>query len=175
VQEVEEGQFPPQSEDESNRLDSGPSLRSRMEAHAEELRKDVTEKFLIPGWESMLLVELKRLGYKRIRALQKRNERIRDPGTRELYSMCDQIVDATVGFHEVLPNGAARELPDDTWVTLARNVPNCPDEITPRQAILFLTGDDKRVHFLASEWGEWSRAGDTDEAEEVRADFVSTG
>jgi hypothetical protein len=164
--------------EESNRLDSPSgrqSLQARMEAHAEHLRNDVTELFPVPGWESMLMVELKRLGYKRIRALQKRNERVRDAATRELYSMCDQIITATVGFHEVLDNGDTQELPDDTWITLAQNVPGCPDEITPRQAILFLTGDDKRVHFLAAEWGEWSRAGEADETEEVRADFVSTG
>jgi hypothetical protein len=170
--------------EESNRLDPEPprqpdqarlSLQARMEAHAEHLRKDVTEQFPVPGWESMLMVELKRLGYKRIRALQKRNDRVRDAATRELYSMCDQIITATVGFHEVLENGETQELPDDTWITLAQNVPGCPDEITPRQAILFLTGDDKRVHFLAAEWGEWSRAGEADETEEVRADFVSTG
>jgi hypothetical protein len=162
-------------EEESNRLDSNrTSLQARMEAHAEELRKDVTEKFPIPGWESMLMVEMKRLGFKRIRALQKRNEKIRDPALRDLYSLCDQVLAATVAFHEI-DGENTKELPNDDWVTLAQNLPDCPDEITPRQAILFLTGDDKRIHFLAMEWGEWSRAGDSDEAEEVRSDFVSTG
>jgi hypothetical protein len=175
VQEVEE-QEPVLQVDESRRLDStGPSLQARMEAHAEELRRDVTEKFPIPGWETMLMVELKRLGYKRIRALQKRNERVREPSIRELYSMCDQIIAATVGFHEVLENGEETREIEETWVSLAHNLPDCPDQITERQAVLFLTGDDKRIHFLAAEWGEWSRAGDSEEAEEVRADFVSTG
>jgi hypothetical protein len=174
VQEVEDQIEERIEAKESRRLDSGPSLQARMEAHAEELRKDVSEKFPIPGWESMLMVELRRIGFKRIRVLQKRNERIRDPSIRELYSMCDQILAATVGFHEILENGDTKEIPDD-WVSLAQNLPDCPDEITPRQAILFLTGDDKRIHFLAAEWGGWSRAGDSDEAEEVRADFVPTG
>jgi hypothetical protein len=151
------------------------SLASRMAARSEELARQTTVRFPIPGWEDILEVELRSLGYKTLRRAISANERIRDQGTREMYAMADQILMATVAFWEVPSNGTgeAKQM-DETWESLAKRLPNCPDAATPRQALLFLVGD-KRLHFLVGDWGEWAKNADKGVEDEVQQDFGVTG
>lgn len=149
------------------------SLAARMQQRSAELEKQTSEKFPIPGYEGILEVELRALGYKTIRRVQKRNERVRDEGLREIYTMADQLLMATVGFHEVLPDGTNKSISDD-WISLAKRLPNCPEAPSPRQALLFVV-TDKRIAFLIQEWGEWSKSVRSDLDEEVVQDFVTTG
>lgn len=147
------------------------SLSSRMRQRAEYLESHQTEKFPIPGYEDVLEVELRALGYARVRRVITNNEKIRDPGVREIATIADQLVTATEGFFEVL--GEERRQIDDDWLTLARRLPNCPDELTPRRAILHVVGD-KRIHFLAQDWGEWAKSVKEDVDEELGRDFATT-
>lgn len=150
----------------------GHSLSSRMANRHEQLAKNTTEVFPIPGWEDMLAVELRVLPYSTIRKVGQRNEKIRDEVLQELYSIADQLVIATEGFYEL--DGEQRIPLDDDWVSLAKRLPDCPDEATARQAILFLVGE-QRIHFLASEWLEWARNTHGDIEKEVSQDFGTTG
>lgn len=152
--------------------EGGGALSERMAHRAKELEEQQTEWFPVPGWEDMIEVELKALGYRTIRASIERNKRIRDVGLRELYSLCDQIAKATVSFREV--DGEKTKPVDDDWVKLARRLPDAPDEIDTRKAILFLVGE-KRLHFLIEEWGNWARSVRHDVDREVAADFEATG
>lgn len=149
------------------------SLSERMQERAAELQREQTEKFDLPGWRDMLAVELKPLGFTTIRNLQRKNERERNETTREVYNMADQIIAATVGFHEV---DGSKETPiEDTWVTLAKRLPDCPDGATPRQALLFLLDGDKWVHFLYIKWMEWASTVQPEVEKEVEQDFAQTG
>ena len=164
---------PPLEERES----SSGSLEARMAARGRELERQQGEWFGIPGYEDMLEVQLKPLGYKTIRAVQHRNERIKDAGSRELANMADQLVTATQGFREILPGGGHRDLPDG-WVDLARrasteNNPFPPDG-TDRQAVIFVC-TDKRIVFLVEEYGRWQRAQQQRIDGEVVSDFEGTG
>lgn len=168
ITEVHEGE----EFNEISPVEESGSLSERMAARADVLEQQQTDWFPIPGWEGLLEVELRALGYKSIRATIERNKRVRDIGTRELYSLADQIAKATVGFREV--EGEKTKGISDDWVSLARRLPNAPDDLNTRKAILFLVGD-KRLHFLVEEWGEWARSIRKDVDEEVSSDFGGTG
>jgi hypothetical protein len=173
VEEVQEGEeF---ADDPNVGTDEGfaVSLEERMDARAEELQKETTEVFRLPGWESILAVEMRRLGFKTIRGMQRRLEKEeRNKVTRELYLMCDQILRATVALHEVLPDGTTRALRDN-WVQLAERRKDAPRDMTPRQALLFLV-NDQRIFYLVNEWGSWSKSGQEAEDQEVMEDFEQT-
>jgi hypothetical protein len=153
---------------------SAGSLAGRMASRQEELAKNSTEVFPLPGWEDMLGVELRVLSYSAIRKIGQRNEKIRDEVQQEMYNIVDQLITATEGFVEINGETGDQSSIEESWVTLANKLPNAPDDITPRQAVLFLVGD-KRIHFLAADWMEWSRASAHDLDKEVGSDFDLTG
>lgn len=160
-------------QEDEDQVQSGNSLSARMDQRAEVLEQQVSEIFPIPGYENIIEVELRALGYKRIRQIQKRNEKVRDEVVREIYSIADQVIAATIGFYEVNPNGTRSAIEDD-WVSLAKRRRGCPDAPTPRQALLFLV-TDKRIHFFADDWGTWARSVRADVDEELAEDFATTG
>lgn len=149
------------------------SLSARMAARAEYLQAHQTEIFPLPGWEDLIGVELRALGYEAIRQVQMRNERVRHEPTRELYNLADQVALATVGLHEVVAGGQYEPI-DDSWVALAQRLPDAPPDLTTRKAILFLVGD-KRLPFLVGDWGEWARTVGVGVDEDVARDFEMTG
>lgn len=148
------------------------SLSDRMEARAAELQGEQTETFDLPGWEGIIAIELKSLGYGAIRTIQKRNERERNATMREVYNMADQIIAATMGFKEV--KGSEETPIEDSWITLAQRRKDCPDGATPRIALLFLLDGDKRVHYLYTQWIAWASGITADIEEEVGRDFSRT-
>jgi hypothetical protein len=97
---------------------------------------------------------------------------VRDEAMRDMYNLADQVVRATEGLYEM--DGPEPVLLRDSWIDLAQRLPHTEDVDTPRKAVLFLTGGDQRLHFLAAEWGEWTKAGKPLEDEEVARDFVMT-
>lgn len=159
-------------EDAVERVLSSDSLSARMARRQSELAQETTEKFPVPGWEDLFLVEFRVLEYTTVRRIAHRNGKIRDETIQELYNMADQLTWATVGFHEVLRGEETRELPD-TWESMAKRLPDCPDEITPRRAVLFLVGE-KRIHFLHIDWLEWAKTYRPELDQEVARDFVRT-
>jgi hypothetical protein len=150
----------------------GASLSERMQAAADQLEKQTTEVFDLPRFFGVLAVELRALGYKAVRKVQQRNGKVRDDATRELYNMADQIILATEQFLEV--TGDNQTPISDTWVDLARRMPDCPEAPTPRQALLFLLEGDKRLHLLFGEWVSWMATVRTDIDGEVERDFAKT-
>lgn len=145
------------------------SLDARMQARAEAIQKNNTELFDIPGFEGLLQVELRRLGYKKMKQIQSRNAKERDEATRDIYNMADQILWATEGLYQVR-NGEPVAI-EDTWLDLAHRLPNTESVTTPRQAVLVMTGGDERILFLTAQWAKWMGDTKADEDEGVQADF----
>lgn len=155
-------------------VDQPVSLSERMAARQDVLQKTTTEWFPIPGYEGVLEVELRALGYTTVRGIMKRNEKVREDATRELYTLADQMVMATEGFQEIVPGQPAKPLEGEDWISLARRLPNAPDQMTPRQAVLFLVGE-RRIVYLVTDWTTWGRSVATDVEAEVVSDFDMTG
>jgi hypothetical protein len=153
---------------------TGPSLSARMDRRAEELQQQTSERFPIPGYEGIVEVELRAIGHKVESAVHHRLKRVRDTALRELYAMADTLIVATVGFHEIRPDGSSRPI-DDDWIRLAKRRADCPDTVTPRQALLFLA-TDKRLKYLFVDWQQWAAlTNEADVVEELVEDFVTTG
>jgi hypothetical protein len=170
VQDVED-----QVTQEMDTVDTaGGSLAARMKRRGKELESQRTEVFEIPGWEEILAVELRVLGYEESRKIGRRLSKLRNESLQELYSYADQIVAATEGFYEV--DGDRRTPVDKTWMDLARAAsPNkLPEDLTPRMAVISLVGD-RRVAYLFSDYEEWMRGERQGVDEEVVRDFGTTG
>lgn len=149
------------------------SLAARMARRGEQLQNQRTEMFEVPGWEDILAVELRMLGYEESRKIGRRLSKVRDVAMQELYSFADQIIAATEGFFEVV-DGQRRPV-DRTWMQLAREgvARPLPEDLTPRQAIIALLGD-RRVAYLFNSWEEWMQGERPEVDEEVMRDFGRT-
>jgi hypothetical protein len=162
----------PTQELEPEPQDAPSSLSVRMERRHEELSRQQTEKFPLPGWEDLLEVELRPLGMRAATKIVQRNQRTRDEATRSLYVTCDLLLTATVGFHQV---AGERSTPiTDDWVGLAQRLQDCPQNPTPRQGLLFLVGEE-RVLWLYQAWETWQRSASDDIDKELAEDFDKTG
>lgn len=149
------------------------SLAQRMQSRSQELERQVTEVFDIPGWEDILSVELRLMGWQVLRGIGQRNRKVKQVALQELYTAIDSIITATSQFYEV--QGERRvTLEGDTWISLARRTgKKLPDELTQRQAVLALVGDT-RVMVLYNEWQEWMQGERREVDEEVMRDFETT-
>jgi hypothetical protein len=162
----------PTQELEPEPQDAPSSLSVRMGRRHEELSRQQTEKFPLPGWEDLLEVELRPLGMRAASKITQRNQRTRDEATRQLYVVCDLLIAATVGFHQVV---GERSTPiTDDWETLAQRLDGCPQNPTPRQSLLFLVGEE-RVLWLYQAWETWQRSASEDVDKELAEDFGKTG
>jgi hypothetical protein len=157
------------------------SLADRMAARREQTERVTTEKFEVPRFEGVLSVELRLIGWKKLRSYGQRHSRMRDSALQELYVAADQLLAATVGFYEdeeVEGIVNHRKAPGKSWVSLlnemqtARKEP-VSDEITPRQALIALVGDTN-VMFLWEQWQEWMKGERPDVDKEVQRDFQTT-
>jgi hypothetical protein len=149
------------------------SLDGRMKARTEELESRTSEFFQVPGFEDIIAVELRLLGFEAQRKIARRNERIRDTTVQELYTACDCILRATEGLYEV--DGDTRTPIRDTWIDLARRAgKTLPNDVTDRQALLALVGSF-RVVGLWQEWSQWVSGRRPEVEEEVMRDFEVTG
>jgi len=150
------------------------SLESRMRARRDEVENLVSAKFPLPRYESIIAVELRYLGYERQRQMYEINKR-QTMTMRELYTACDQILAATLGFFEL--RGADDEdgtaVPYD-WTSLAQGVLGSDaDELTPRQAMIALISAEQ-VPTLYADWQAWMRGEQSDVDREVGRDFQAT-
>jgi hypothetical protein len=163
-------------QDEQEPEPASPSLSSRMTARHEELARQTTGRFPVPGWDDVLEVELRAVGIRQSTKIVQRSQRVRDDGTRQLYVTADLVTQATVGFWEVPENGGgkAKPLEGETWASLAARLDDCPDSPTPRQALLFLVPEE-RLLFLYTQWESWMREASRDVDEETMRDFTRTG
>lgn len=152
----------------------GNSLQARMQARAKELQDQKTEIFDVPGFEGILSVEFRMLSFETSRKIGMDNERVRSPAMRDLYTMADQLVRATEGFYEEMPDGSRRRIQHD-WVSLAYGGLDrpLPQNLTPRQALLAVVGD-RRVPVLANQWEEWQLGERRGINDAVVSDFGTT-
>lgn len=160
---------------EESEVTGGGSLKARMGRRGRELESQRSEVFEVPGYDEIIAVELRMLGYEESRKIGQRVARhTREVAMQELYAFCDQILAATEGFFEV--DGDRRVPIDATWTSLARDASpvKLPEELTPRQALISLVGD-RRVAYLFTAWEEWMRGERSDVDEEVVRDFGTTG
>lgn len=158
-------------EDEENTNVQG-SLAARMRGRAQELERQVTETFDIPGWEDILAVELRLMPWATLRGIGQRNRKVKQAAIQELYTAADSIITATEQFYEVA--GEHKTPLEESWITLAKRTGRpLPEDLTQRQAVIALVGDT-RVMVLYNEWSEWMQGERRDVDEEVMRDFRMT-
>jgi hypothetical protein len=148
------------------------SLRDRMATRSRDLEAQATQRFSVPGYDDMIELELRTLGWDKIRRISDRHVRRRDQGIRDLYVAADVLLAATVRFHAL--GGGPLE---SGWVELARNAKSSlPENVTPRQSVLSLLRADRTtaVIDLWNEWGEWNGTQRTTLGEELGEDFTRT-
>ena len=152
------------------------SLETRARKRIQELEQEQSEVFEVPGWQDILGVELRLLGWEEGRKIGSRLRKVKPESLRELYIMCDLIIAATDGLHEILESGGTKRSRHN-WVSLAQAVlpvESLPDNLTPRRALLAIV-TDKRVPALYAVWQSWSGGARAETVEEVVEDFGKTG
>lgn len=160
--------------DDAAALDASSSLSSRMERRSSELASQKSDIFELPGWDDILEVELRLMGWEALRKIGIRNQKVKSVPMQELYTSVDQIVAGTERFFELDEAGNRKPI-RDTWVSLARRTgKNLPQDLTPRQAVIALVGDT-RVMTLYNAWQEWMKGERQEVDEEVVRDFERTG
>jgi hypothetical protein len=118
-------------------------LAARMKLRREQLQKQHSKVFDIPGWEGILAVELEVMDYQTSRKISRRHEKQRDPAIQELYTAAEQLIQATVRFHEVDAQTGKLKDTDGTWKTFAQLAAQgtgdrLPEDLSSRQALIFL-------------------------------------
>lgn len=148
------------------------SLQDRMQERRSSLEQITTEVFDVPRWSDILAVELKYLGYKTMRSIAQKHQRVKDPTVSEMRVAADHLLRATVGFYEVK---GEKKVPAEgmTWLSLARSVIKLPEDASPRVALVGLVGDTQTV-FLWQEWQEWMKGERVRIDTEVGRDFQTT-
>lgn len=147
-------------------------LAERMRRRAQELANQHSEVFPVPGYASMLAVELRALSLEATSRISQRHDRVRDPATQTLYIAADIILSATEGFFQVDRDGVQTPV-DHTWSTLAASVKQTAADASPRQALIALLGGI-HVGMLAREWDAWMAAERDESDEELVRDFGRT-
>lgn len=161
-------------EDDPSAVEASGSLSSRMERRSNELSSQRSDIFELPGWDDILAVELRLMGWESLRKIGIRNQKVKSVPLQELYTSIDQIVAGTERFYEIDESSGERRPIRDTWVTLARRTgKNLPQDLTPRQAVIALVGDT-RVMTLYNAWQEWMKGERQEVDEEVMRDFETT-
>ena len=133
------------------------SLEERIAQRREALERVRTEKFEVPGYEGIFMVELRMVGGKRQLAIVNKHERIRDEYRRLLSSAVDLVLAATVDFYVLDAEGNPERADGATWLKLAQAADKTlPDSTTADVAILRLLGE-QGVTDLAADWRMWMR------------------
>lgn len=151
------------------------SLHARMRARAKELRAQRTEIFPVPGYARVLHVELVPLELETMHTIAERNGDDRVVANRLLHTAADQLVAATVRFHEIDEDGN-RAPADTSWQELASGVlEHVPEDITPRMAVIALFGDPaSKLIFFMEGFHEWANGERSSINSEVAQDFGKT-
>jgi hypothetical protein len=158
---------------------NGATLLERLKTRRRELEEHQTELFGVPGYTGTLLVELGIVPYETLSKINARVQREtrQQPHLHELYTNAENIIVATEGFWELLPDGSVREAQgtDNTWQGFAHALnPDLANDARPRVCMINMVGD-VGVALLAAEWIEWRR-GERDVVErDLHRDFGSTG
>lgn len=165
----------PQVDDlrEPSTTPGGPSLRERMRAQAELMASQRSSVFPVPGYQSMLAVELRALSLDFTGRLADRHKKIQVETQKTLMTACDIILAATEKFYEVDFNGHMRELEGYTWSRFAQEVKGVDPSISERAKLLALIGD-VNVSLLIQLWDAWMSEEKQEIDRGVVEDFSST-
>jgi len=151
------------------------AFEERMQEVRRQREQRTTELFDVPGFESIVKVEMQVLGYKRATDLALKHVRQRDDSLRTLYTAADQILAATVGFYKVQPNGEPEYAEGLDWMGLAQAYdPTLDGSVPERAALIRLLDDGKGVGELHGDWYQWNTRGNASVEKELAADFPET-
>lgn len=153
---------------------SGPSLADRMRYQADLMASQRSMIFPVPGYQSMLAVELRALSLEATGRIAERHKRIQVETQRTLMVGCDIILSATEKFYEIAEVGLQmRELEGYNWDRFAQEVKGADPNISSRAKLLTLLGD-VNVTLLIRLWDEWMSSEKIEIDKEVVEDFAST-
>jgi hypothetical protein len=164
-------------------IDRGPrvastSLRERMRRHKAELEDRTTELFPVPNWDGILVVELRPVDWDDTEESIGRHSR-RERG-QILRTGADEIVNGTVAFYELDPEGEAVEQVEDArlWSQLLESYTDTelgemPHEIRERTALIELC-TDQGVMALSTTFRRWMVGAKSGIGNQVRRDFERT-
>lgn len=147
------------------------SLEDRIARRREQLSRQTTELFDVPGFEGIFKAELRAVGWKKLNTTANAHQRVHDDSEQKARIAADQIIAATVAIHSVVDDeGNTRVAEGFTWRDAARAADKkIGPEIKMRPALIHLLGAT-RVVFLHAEWGEWLRSGNKQVDEELQRD-----
>lgn len=147
------------------------SLAARAKARREALLDQHSTTIEVPGYEGVLAVEYRALGYAETRKIAARHQRQSDEATQELYIASDQLIAASINAYELHDDGTREELGVGWGLGLASMLGVDTDGLTPRQAMF---GCFARDVFVTRHWAdyiEWLSSAQADVDEVQRADF----
>lgn len=149
------------------------SLAERLRTRRESLEKDSSRTWDLPGYEGILAVKFRAIGYQALRAILHRHADLDDEGLMELYVGCDTLMTATDEIYEVTDDGSHNPL-GERWIELARRAElPLPDNPTQRQALLALV-PDTAVMGLYRRYELFLALSDREADEAVMRDFDGT-
>jgi hypothetical protein len=155
----------------------GTSLKARMQRRQQELAARTTELFPVPRYEEFIAVELKAIAWERSEKIFEAHQRT--ARRMMLNSAADEIVAATVAFHELFDDREP-ELIEDAyrWSDVCSrflevDLPPAPHTTLERIALLTLCSD-QGVMGLNAQYRRWLGGANVGISEEVRRDFSTT-
>jgi len=140
------------------------SMAERARAMRENMLSRKTVVMEVAGYEGMLAVEYRGLGYAEARTMASRLERVSDETQRDLYFRADQMIAASVNAFDIRSD-PKRELGFGWGIALAAELGvDKAEELTPRQAVLACFPGDYQYKLVEHtiELGEWFRGASND-------------
>lgn len=149
------------------------SLAARMQERREQLERSQSTFMDIPGYDDLICVAYRAIGWQRINKIVDGVAGERDPSLRQLYAAADTLIAAREQVYEVTPEGTLRAI-DASWHDLCEGAGVAlPEDATERVALLALFEVDSRV---MSHYGEYERwLGGQRIGQELVRDFERTG
>jgi hypothetical protein len=156
-----------------------------MAARREQIESQTTVVLELPGYEGILGVEFRALGWQRIRQSMARHRKIKDEGLKEMYAAADTLIAAREETYELNPEVSTTTVEIDEQEVPARPLGETfkdlsiraglrvTESTTERQAVFGLLHRDARLMDLYRAWEEWLKGVDFDE--ELAEDFGRTG
>jgi hypothetical protein len=151
------------------------SLADRMAKRRSAIERRKTKTLEIPGYEGILEVEYRLLGWQSIRKIQARHEGLTDEGLQQLYSAADTLITAREETYEIPENGGQPRPLGENWIELARRSgATLPENCSQRQAMFLLFVHDMRLMEHYGQYERWARGLDSEVDDEVVSDFEGT-
>jgi hypothetical protein len=153
------------------------SLKERMARRRDELASRTTELFPVPRYDELLAVELRAIPWEDSEHFAERHQRAAK--RMLLNTAADEIVSATIAFHEIKEDGTTEVITDaERWSDvcsrlLDQELPPAPPSTQERISLLTLC-TDQGVITLNAVYRRWLGGANTGIGEEVKRDFNST-